>query len=579
MKRFYYDNKDFYLDDRAFNLHSGAVHYFRVPRMYWRDRLLKLKECGLNCVETYVAWNLHEPKEDSFDFSGDLDLREFIDEATELGLWIIVRPGPYICAEWEGGGLPAWLLECNEIGLRCDNVIFLEKTERYLKKVFEIVRPCLVENGGNILMMQIENEYGSFGNDKSYLSKTVDIFNRYVPECLLFTSDGLDPSMLISGTLDGILACANFGSETESNMEQLKKFRPDQPLMCMEFWCGWFDHWGGKHTVRPTREKLDCIEEFLKNGYSFNIYMFCGGTNFGFMNGMNAFENGETQATVTSYDYDAFLTESGDRTEAYYELRKLMQEYADVPPLTASESVKTGYGSVRFTERAALFDNVENIGTRYTSVTPLHMEECGQSYGYILYRTKTEFGGRVILEGLADRALVFADGELIGVTERNALQPVWLKPLERSAKIDVLVENAGRINYGPRLLDRKGISGMRMGGQRMFHFDCISLPMDNLENVCYTDDVESMSKEPGFYKAEFTVDSISDTFLRPSGFSRGFAVLNGFNLGRFNNIAGPQKTLYVPGQYLREGENTLIIFDSDGANELLAEFTDEADLG
>ncbi len=573
VKRFYYDEKDFYLDGEKIVLHSGAIHYFRVHEQDWQDRLLKLKECGLNCVETYVPWNLHEPQEGSFDFSKGLDLGAYIDLAMQLGLYVIVRSGPYICAEWEGGGLPYWLLRYENMQIRCSNMLFMEKAERYLEKVCEIIKPRLIENGGNIVMLQIENEYGSYGNDQKYLQALKAFYEQKIPECVLFTADGLDISMLRTGLIDGVLFCGNFGSETEKNIAIMQETRPLQPQMCMEFWCGWFDHWGGKHISRSTQEKIACIEEFLKSGWSFNIYMFHGGTNFGFMSGMNSFENGKVEPTTTSYDYDAFLTESGDRTESYYALRELMRKYgAVVPKLTAVEQEKKAYGAVRFIQQATLFENLETIGKAYTSITPLQMEDMEQAYGYILYRTKTPFGGRVILEGLADRALVYANGEYKGAILRGEEQPVWLTPLEDAYNVDVLVENRGRINYGSWQLDKKGIQKMRMGGQCMFHFDCVSLPMDNLEKLQYTDSV-TVNTTPCFYKGVFTVTKRCDTFLKPSGFSRGFAVLNGFNLGRFNNVEGPQRTLYVPKSLLKDGENELIIFDSDGAREISAEFT------
>ena len=578
MKRFFYDDKDFYMDGIPLKIHSGAIHYFRVPRIHWRDRLLKLKECGFNCVETYVCWNLHEPKEGSFDFTGGLDLGDFLDEAAALGLWSIVRPGPYICAEWEGGGLPSWLLVQRGMQLRCNNVLFLEKAEKYLNKVFNIIKPRLVENGGNVLMVQIENEYGSYSNNKSYLQKLKEIFSLYIPECIFFTADGLDPSMLAAGTIDGILACANFGSETEKNMQLLRNFRPHQPLMCMEFWCGWFDHWGGKHMIRPPEEKTNCIEKFLQNGYSFNIYMFCGGTNFGFMNGMNALDGGKTQATVTSYDYDGFLTESGDRTEAYYALRTIMQKYVEVPPLRAVDSEKANYGTLEFTECADLFENIERIGVSYNSLQPLSMEECGQSYGYILYRTHIEYGGRLILEGLADRAWIYRNGELAGKADRNDLQVVWLSPVEEGASVDVLVENRGRINYGPKLLDRKGVAKILIGGQIIFDFECVALPMDNLDRLIYRK-ARVIKDRPIFYKAEFMITDVKDSFFKPFGFSSGFVVINGYNIGRFNNTEGPQKTLYVPMSSLTKGKNTVIVFNLGEIQNLSAEFTDKSELG
>ena len=386
MKNFTYKNSEFYLNGKEFKVYSGAIHYFRMPREYWCDRLLKLKECGFNTVETYIAWNVHEPKEGEFDFSGDNDVAAFLRMAQELGLYAIVRPGPFICAEWEAGGFPPWLFKDRNVRVRCNDVRYMEKVENYLTRLFDELRPNLLINGGNVFMMQVENEYGGYGNDKSYLRRLVEIYRKCKMDCLLFTADGAWINMLVKGSLtDECLPFVTFGSRTEVSMRSVDPISPNTPKMCAEFWCGWFDHWGEEHHTRTSEDILKDFVPFLENGWNFNFYMFFGGTNFGFMNGAN-FAGGKLQPTVTSYDYCAPLNEAGDRTENYYKIRdEFIKHDVPVPPLTAKDSEKAAYGRIDLSRRAFLFDN---LGEKHIkSPYPLTMEEVGQNYGYILYST------------------------------------------------------------------------------------------------------------------------------------------------------------------------------------------------
>lgn len=588
MSLFTYKGKRFYLNDEPFQVRSGAMHYFRIPAAYWEDRLLKLKECGFNTVETYIAWNVHEEKEGVFDFSGEKNFAEFLDIAARLGLKAIVRPGPYICAEWEMGGFPAWLLKYKDICLRCSNGIYLEKVENYIQAIAPIIRPRLIENGGNIIMLQVENEYGSYGNDKAYLKKLKETYLKNRLNGLLMTADGAAVSLLERAAIEGCLPTFTFGSQTQSRMETLQNYIGDKPAMCTEFWDGWFDHWYEEHHVRSVESICEDFEPFLKNGYNFNFYMFHGGTNFGFMNGANftvadggRFEDGIYKPTVTSYDYNALLNESGDRTLAYYAVRDLIAKYTGVKEdLTARESEKRAYGKVEFTQKADLFENLENIGRKLTSVLPLKMEEMGQNYGYILYRTKVwkNADSEFRIMDLSDRANVFLDGEPFAVFERSRQsETVNLKTGDRESELCLLVENMGRINYGSYVTDKKGISGVKLWEVQLFDWENISLPMDNLEKLVYKDGCEAM-QTPTFYKGSFFVDKLADTFIKPTGFSKGFILVNGVNIGRYYNAAGPQKTLYIPKCYLKEGENEVIIFDSDGATDLAAELLSESQL-
>ena len=588
MAKFICKGDKFLLDGKPFTVYSGSIHYFRIPSFYWKDRLLKLKECGFNTVETYDAWNIHEKTEGIFDFSGEADLGEFIDLAAELGLKVIVRGGPYICAEWEGGGLPAWLLSYPDMQLRTCNELYLSKVERYLENLFAVVKPRLISNGGNVIMMQVENEYGTFGNDKKYLEKIRSIYDKNGMDCQLFTCDGVEKNFLAVSKLDGIPAFANFGSDTVNNMQALKALAPNQPLMCTEFWCGWFDHWHHHHHVRSAESICKDTEPFIQNGWGFNFYMFCGGTNFGFMNGAN-YPNTTYQylPTVTSYDYNALLTEAGDRTAAYYGVRALFEKYGyKLPELSATETEKRAYGKVQFTACAELFNTLSAFGKSVYNATPLSMEKLGQAYGYVLYSTtvgEEVDGYELNIDGLADRANIFLNGKSLGVYERGQEYEKVKMSVKEPSKLDILIENMGRINYGQYTLDSKGMTSARgvleWRNCKLFHWDMYSLPMEDFSKVSFKEIPEKLSQTPTFYKGKFDVDKRADTFLKVDGFQKGFVLVNGVNIGRYYTSAGPQKTLFVPACYLQEGENELLIFDSDGTARLDAEFLATPELG
>lgn len=588
-----YQNGQFYLDGKPYVVISGAIHYFRVPREYWHDRLLKLKECGFNTVETYTCWNLHEKTEGVFDFSGILDIEAYIATAEELGLNVILRPGPYICAEWDFGGLPAWLLKYENMSLRCYDEKYLGFVRRYYKELLSRIRPHLASNGGSIFMLQIENEYGSYGNDKEYVKAIVDIYKENDIDCLFFTADGSNPAMQSGGSLEGYLPTANFGSSPKGSFERFRSFHPDAPLMCTEFWSGWFDHWGEAHHVRPTEQILSCVKDFAELGASFNFYMFHGGTNFGFLNGANYPDT--YNPTITSYDYGAPLSEAGDRTETYYQLRELLEStYGKAPELTAKETEKAAYGSLALTEQALLFDNLDNLSSPIHVSEPKYMEDIGQSFGYVLYRTTLK-GPRatqtMTASAVHDRAQIFLNGEKTDTWER------WdMKHLEENktvinlagneeAKLDILVENMGRVNYGPKLRDKKGIQGVRFEIQKacyQYHFgwDMYALPMDNLSALKYTAVSDEKITAPVFLRGNLVLkDTPKDTFVRLDGFTKGFVTVNGINIGRYFNTAGPQKTLYLPAPFLKKGDNEIVVFESDSVERPVITFCSEADLG
>ena len=584
MSEFAYKGNRFIMDGEEYTIISGAMHYFRIPREYWRDRLMKLKECGFNTVETYTCWNLHEPQEGVFDFSGMLDLEAYIDIAAELGLNMILRPGPYICAEWDFGGLPAWLLNYKDMDIRCNDELFISKVERYYRELLRRVVPKLCTNGGNIIMMQIENEYGSYGNDHEYMQKIADIYIENGVDCQLYTSDGACYSMLSGGTLSQYPCVANFGSKPLENFAVLDDFRPNQPKMCGEYWCGWFDHWYDAHHVRDPKEIAGLFRDMLDAGASLNFYMFHGGTNFGFMNGANDYDAYEP--TITSYDYNALLSEAGDLTPAFYEVRKIVEEKIGrkLPPITVTNSRKAAYGKLKLAERCSVFDALKDISEPVHTAAPKFMEDIGQYYGYTLYSTvltgptdKQE----LVFDTCHDRARVYLDGKYLGYFERSRHGDKIEIGLGKgeSARLDILCENMGRVNYGPKIMDRKGLKGIRFGLQYHFGWDMYPLPLDNLSKLNFTAG-EGATDTASFFRGYLDIDGEpADTFIRIDGFHKGVVFVNGFNLGRYYNDAGPQKTLYCPAPMLKSGANEIIVFESDSMQDETIEFTDIPELG
>jgi beta-galactosidase len=590
MATFTSEGKQFMYNGEPIRILSGAMHYFRIVPEYWKDRLLKLKACGFNAVETYVAWNVHEPKEGQYNFQGIADIERFIQLAGEMGLHVIVRPSPYICAEWEFGGLPAWLLKDPSIQLRCYYQPYLSKIDAYFDELLPRLKSFLCTNGGPIIAMQIENEYGSYGNDKEYLEYLRQAMIKRGMDVLLFTSDGYDDSNLQGGTLiPEVLATVNFGSRPEEAFAKLQEYQPDKPLVCMEYWNGWFDHWGDEHHVRGFDDVVDVLDRMLQMGASVNLYMFHGGTNFGFYNGANYL--GKYEPTATSYDYHALLSESGDITDKYIAVRELISKYVDMTDLELPPPIrKKHYGNIRLTERSRLFESLDSLSAPITSKCTATMEQLDQDYGFILYSTQISgprAKNKIVLQHVHDRALIFIDGVYQGVVGRNTHdQTVEIKENDilaeippEGATLSILVENMGRINYGYGLKDPKGITeGVRF--ERMFLYDWTihTLPLDDLSKLNFGEQQADGSYTPTFYKGEFHVDEIGDTFLKLEGWTKGVAYINGYNLGRYWDI-GPQKTLYVPGPLLREGANELIIFELHGTRDPVVTLQDFAELG
>lgn len=564
-------------DGKPIKLISGAVHYFRNLPETWPDIFEKLRAMGCNCVETYCAWNMHEPKPGTFDFTGRLDIVRFIKEAEKAGLMVIVRPGPYICAEWEFGGLPWWIQREEGLEIRCRNEVYIRYFDRYLDELLGRVRPLLCTNGGPVILLQCENEYGYYGDDREYLSYLRDGYRRRGIDVPLFTSDGGSEDSLLDGTVEGCLPTLNFGSRVEENFKVHDQLFPNCPKVCMEMWDGWFDAWGDeKHHTTDPQVYAGVVRDMLKKG-SLNIYMFIGGTNFGFTSGANHGE--KFTPDVTSYDYDALLTECGDVTEKYKAVREAIREATgkELLPIPKDRE-KKAYGKVALTRSAGLLSNLDALSSPIHSDVPRAMEEYGIGYGYIAYRTvlnRDYRDAKLSFESLGDRAQVLVNGKLQGIAYLNDSLEVTVNA-KKGDVLTILVENMGRANFGPKMMRKKGLPGrVLLGGKIHFSWDVYPLPMTDLSGLSFGGDE---AEAPAFYEGTFTVGEPADTFLRTDSFKKGFVVLNGFNLGRYWEV-GPQKTLYVPGPLLKKGENTLLLFESDGRKgEAEVEFVDRPEL-
>lgn len=559
-----------YIDGKPFRLFSGAMHYFRIPRAYWGDRFAKMKAAGFNCVETVLCWNLHEPKEGEFCFAGNLDIADFCRTAAEYGLYIVIRPGPYTCAEWDFGGFPAWLLSDHNIRFRCDEPVYMQKVESYFKRVFQEIAPLQDTRGGNLIALQIENEYGSYGDDKEYLEHLRQIMTRCGAEVPFFTSDGNNCNMLSGGTLPDVYKTLNFGSHAKTAFDSLKGFQEGLPKTCMEFWCGWFDHWGERHHRRNPGQVAREIRNLVDTGANLNIYMFHGGTNFNFWAGANY--GNKYQPTVTSYDDAALLNEYGDYTPAYHKVREILRTARQLPmdealpPRPQLQKV----GTIRLTECAPLWETCYQIGERHYSAHPESMERFGQNFGYILYRKvlKGNYSAQTLcVEGVHDIAYLRVNGELVyrydrtknGRMKNNDGFTCKIPAFNGECVIEILVEGMGRVNYGPHLADRKGIARVRHGMQVVFGWEIYTLPMDNLDQVSFQSG--SLNGAPGFLKGTFSARTDADCFVDMRGFTKGCVFVNGIHIGRYWN-RGPQRTLYLPAPFLKE-ENEIIILEQE----------------
>ena len=565
---------DFYLDGKPFKILSGAIHYFRIPEDDWYHSLYNLKALGFNTVETYVAWNLHEPTEGNFNFEGNLNIDKFLQTAQDLGLYAIVRPSPFICAEWEFGGLPAWLLN-KDMRIRSSDPAYVEMVGRYYDHLLPRLVSRLLDNGGNILMMQVENEYGSYGEDKTYLREIRRLMEERSVTCPLFTSDGPWRATLKAGTLieDDLFVTGNFGSKANFNFSQMQEFFDEYgkkwPLMCMEFWDGWFNRWKEPVITRDAEELAEAVHEVLEQG-SINLYMFHGGTNFGFMNGCSA-RGTIDLPQVTSYDYDALLDEAGNPTAKYMAVKEMMATYyPEYPQLEPLYKESMEVENIPLVEKVSLFETLDSLTSPTESLYPKKMEELGQSYGYLLYRTEASWDAEEerirIIDG-RDRAQLFVDGKWVATQYQTEIGEDIFYQGEKKAlsRFDILIENMGRVNYGHKFLADTQRKGIRTGVCKDLHFmlnwEHYPLPLDNPEKIDFSKGWTE--GQPAFYAFDFEVKEPKDTYLELSEFGKGIAYVNGRNLGRFWNV-GPTLSLYIPHSYLKEGANRIIIFETEG---------------
>lgn len=581
-------NGQFTLDGQPFRVISGEMHYPRIPRAYWRDRLRMARAMGLNTITTYVFWNVHEPRPGVYDFTGNNDVAEFIREAQQEGLYVILRPGPYVCAEWEWGGYPAWLLKDHSIVVRSSDPKFMEPATRWLMRLGKELAPLQIGNGGPIILTQVENEYGSYGKDHAYMEQIHKaLVDAGFTASQLYTADG--PEQVPDGSLPELPVGINFGGEHDGDAQKafatLKQVRPDGPFFNSEYWAGWFDHWGGKHAHTDTAAQVANLKWMLEQGYSVSIYMFHGGTSFGWMNGANSDGKGSYEPDVTSYDYDSALDESGRPTAKYFAFRDVIAKATGV---TLPEPPKglitiTGWDALRDPLLAPIRNNLviprfslpetatlwDNLPTPIESEQILSMEDVDQAYGYILYRTrlKRRISGKLVLDQLHSYARVYVDGKFVGAVDRRLRQDrISINVVRKNSRLDILVENTGRVNFGPTITgERAGITKqVTLAGAVLTGWEIYPLPMNAIDSLHFS---SKPCEGPCFYRGNFSMSATGDTFLDTGSFTKGELWLNGRALGRIWNV-GPQRTLYVPGPWLVKGSNEVVVFDLDGKSGL-----------
>lgn len=570
--QFTFSKDEFLLDGKPFQIIGGELHPSRIPQQYWKHRIQMAKAMGCNTISMYVFWNYHETGEGVFDFkTGNRDIAAFIRLCQQEKMWVLFRPGPYVCGEWDFGGLPPYLLKYPDIKIRCMDKRYMEAVARYVKNISLEIAPLQCTNGGPVLMLQLENEYGSYGNDKEYLYELKKLWQDNAINIPFYTADGPAAHHLEAGTLEGCAIGLDPGAN-DANFEAAQKHNPNVPSFCSELYPGWLTHWGEKWQKPDTTNLLKDVRYLLEHKKSFSFYVLHGGTNFGFTAGANAFSPTQYQPDVTSYDYNAPIDEQGNPTYKYHALRKLIARYVnyklpDVPaPIPAIE-----INPFKLLPYTSLWDNLpEPINT----VQPRPMENFGQNSGCILYRTKL-FGpksGTLTITEPRDYALIFLNGVYVDSVYRDGGR--WSIDLpkvdSKEIVLDILVEAMGRINFAQYMIDRKGITDrVTLNGITLMNWETFLLPMQ----VNYISDLkpknefkpamsfnENKKGEGVFFKTEFDMDKPADTFLDISNFKKGIVWVNGNNLGRYWN-RGPQKSLYCPANFLKEGKNTIVVFD------------------
>jgi beta-galactosidase len=561
---FVVSGRQFFADGKPYQIISGEMHYPRVPRADWPDRFQKAKAMGLNTITTYVFWNVHEPRPGVYDFSGQYDVAEYIREAQAAGLNVILRPGPYVCAEWELGGYPSWLLKDPTLLLRSTDPKYTVAVHRWFQRLGQEIQPLLLKNGGPIIAVQLENEYGSFGDDKAYLEGLKkELIDSGMGDSILYTADG--PELIPKGSLPELPAVINFGTgDAAESFATLDRLRPDGPRMSGEYWAGWFDHWGSNHHETDGSKEAAELRWMLTQGYSVSIYMFHGGTSFGWMNGANS-SGKDYQPDTTSYDYDAPLDERGEPRAKYFAFRKAIAETTSTKPSPLPPSTHaTTFAVAPEMRTASLW---RNLPTPISSKKLLTFEDLDQAYGYVLYRTGLDAGqgGKLVLDGLHDYAQVYLDQKLVGTLDRRVgTNTLDLPPQANAATLDILVENSGRVNYTAAIRkERKGITGSAtLGGRQLEGWEIYSLPMKDPGAVRF---LPEPCEGPCFYQSRIDVTTPADTYFDTQALHKGMLWVGSQALGRFWSI-GPQFTLYAPGPWFSRGSNTVTFFDLMGSS-------------
>jgi len=574
-KRFEIGNKTFLLNGKPFIIKAAEIHYARIPAEYWEHRIRMCKALGMNTICIYTFWNFHEQTPGNFDFTGQKDIAEFCRLVEKHGMYVILRPGPYACAEWEMGGLPWWLLKKKDLAVRSNDPYFIERSKLYLNEIGKQLASHQITRGGNLIMVQVENEYGSYNTDKEYIANIRDMVKRAgFTDVPLFQCDW--SSNFMNNALDDLLWTINFGTGANINeqFKALKEARPDTPLMCSEFWSGWFDHWGRAHETRDATAMVNGMKEMLDNNISFSLYMAHGGSTFGHWGGANS---PAYSAMCSSYDYDAPISEAGWATEKYYILRDMLSGYLDEGEelMYIPQSMPViDIPQIRFTEVAPVLENLP-IAKKSTDIKP--MEEFDQGWGSILYRTTLppikEETSLVITE-VHDWAQVYLDGELLGRLDRRRGQnTVKLPVTDKNAQLDILIEAMGRVNFDEAIHDRKGITEKvelvnKKGAKELKNWEVFNLPIDYsfVKDKKYTANKNPLAV-PAYYRGTFNLEKTGDVFFDMQTWGKGMVWVNGISIGRFWEI-GPQQTLFMPGCWLKEGENEIIVLDLKGPEQL-----------
>ncbi|MCX6285315.1 MAG: beta-galactosidase [Bacteroidetes bacterium] len=566
---------EFLLDGKPFQIISGEMHFARIPRECWRDRLHMAKAMGLNTVATYVFWNFHETEKGKYNFKDNADVAEFCRLARQEGLWVIIRPSPYACAEWEFGGYPWWLLREKDLKVRSQDPKFMEMSKKYFTALSKQIVPQQITHGGPVIMLQIENEYGSYDKDKVYLGKYRDIYREAGIDVDLYTCDG--PSQMPAGYLPGVLPAVNGLDNVKEVKELINKYNNNHgPYFIAEWYPAWFDSWGSKHQVVPYQDFIRTYDSVLAAGLSINIYMAHGGTTRWFWNGANMSRKEPYMPQTSSYDYDAPIDEAGNATPKYLAMREVIMKHLPkevvLPPVPEKKKA-IAVKEFGLSQSSPLF---ENLPTPIAVSNPLSFEDFGQGYGYMLYRTNVKGPAKGLLKitQMRDYALVFLDGKRIAVLDRRLRQDsLELDVPEGGARLDILLENNGRINYGYYLNDNKqGITGkVTFKGKDLKSWKMYGFPMRNVNNLKFTS--HKTTDGPVYRKGVFIVNDPGDTYADLRNWGKGHVWINGRSIGKYWNI-GPQQTLYVPAQWLKKGENEIVIIEQLKTEQEKIQFLD-----